>query len=452
MTRNSFRQRYEQVDRIGAGGMGDVFKGYDGRSGRWVAIKLLHPSIAADETSLLRFEREIKTQAVMDHTNIAQLFGVEDFKEGPCMIMQYVDGVGLNRLTGADRPMAPAVACRILDGILAGMAHAHGAGIIHRDLKPSNILVSRRGVPKIIDFGIAKQAGDQELTRMGGAPGTVSYMAPELHAATAAASRRSDVFSLGLIAYELFTGQHPFRRESEFATAKAILSEEPVPIAQLAPGLPDSLWKVLARALSKKPEDRQADAEALQMEIAGCGVAPAAEQAVRELVQKAMPAGSAGADSVSSTAIGAALAPAGPSSVFRFLKINWVFYLAAIVLLTGGAVAYLVMSVPKPSRTATPAATSPVGATGVASPVPTPETAAPPADAASGAPAVPAASGAPAETPKPAAAEVPATPKKAPVDGAKALRPAPRAPKDPAAEEAERKKKALDALNGKIDQ
>src|SRR5580704_13070692 len=110
MTRVSYRQRYEQVERIGAGGMGEVFKGRDPRSGRWVAIKLLHAAIAEDKTALLRFEREIKTQAELDHTNIAPLFGVEDFKEGPCMIMQYVDGVGLNRLIAPDKPLQPGVA------------------------------------------------------------------------------------------------------------------------------------------------------------------------------------------------------------------------------------------------------------------------------------------------------------------------------------------------------
>jgi hypothetical protein len=350
MTKGSFRQRYDQVERIGAGGMGEVFKGHDARSGRWVAIKLLHAAIAADKTSLLRFEREIKTQAEMDHTNIAQLFGVEDFKEGPCMIMQYVDGVPLSALIVPGKALQASLAYSILNGILAGMAHAHGAGIIHRDLKPSNILISKRGIPKIIDFGIAKQQSERDVTRMGSAPGTVSYMAPELHTASQPASTRSDVFSLGIICYELLTGTHPFRRDTEFATTQAILSESPAPMQELAPGLPDALSSTVLRALAKEPARRQKSAEELLEEMGRCGMAGASEGDVRSAVAAVMPAGGSPSDtSASGSAVRAPGMGRLSRPVFGLLQLNWMIYAAVITLLTAGAVAWLVVSMRKPA-------------------------------------------------------------------------------------------------------
>ncbi len=458
MTRTSFHQRYQQVVSIGAGGMGEVFKGHDPRSGRWVAIKLLHPSIAADKIALLRFEREIKTQAELDHTNIAPLFGVEDFKEGPCMIMQYVDGVGLNHLIVPGKPLDQGIAFRILDGVLAGMGHAHGLGIVHRDLKPSNILIGKRGVPKIIDFGIAKPENDQDVTKMGSAPGTISYMAPELHTATQPASKKSDVFSLGIIAYELFTGTHPFRRDTPFATTQAILSQSPTPMQTLVPGLPRALWVVILSALDKDPTQRPKSAEELRVAIANCGVAAATEQQLQSVVAEALTV--AGKDAPggpsSNSAVRAPAATGLSRSLRGLLQLNWMFYVAAILLLTAAAVAYLVISVRKPAQ-------SPVEAVTPAAPVAQPVTppaapasnAAPPGDAAL--PSVPPVTPAPAAA-APVSAESPGTAPAADLRAKKptteaARKPAPRTTRtvqmDPAAEEKDKERRADEILKKK---
>jgi len=467
MTKGSFRQRYGQVERIGAGGMGEVFKGHDSRSGRWVAIKLLHATIAADKTSLLRFEREIKTQAEMDHTNIAQLFGVEDFKEGPCMIMQYVDGVALNGLIVPGKAPQPGLAYRILNGILAGMAHAHGAGIIHRDLKPSNILISKRGIPKIIDFGIAKQQSQQDVTRVGSAPGTVSYMAPELHTATQPASTRSDVFALGIIGYELFTGTHPFRRDTEFATTQAILSESPVPMQQLVPGLPDALSSAILRAMAKEPARRQKSAEELMEEIGRCGLAAASEGDVRSAVAAVMPAGGSPADtSASGSAIRAPGMGRLSRPVFGLLQLNWMIYAAVITLLTAGAVAWLSVSMrkPVPSRTVNANASPAVPAPQIPDTMPIAGSDSSGASAATspGSPTTPP-DGQPTTLPggslNTAHADTPAVlspfvAAKKTTDSVKGTRPfhaAARATQpDPAAGQDDKRKKALDALSGKV--
>jgi len=284
------------------------------------------------------------------------------------MIMQYVDGVALSGLLVPGKALQSGLAYRILDGILAGMAHAHAAGIIHRDLKPSNILIGKRGIPKIIDFGIAKQQSEQDVTRVGSAPGTVSYMAPELHTGSQPASTRSDVFSLGIICYELFTGTHPFRRDTVFGTTQAILSESPAPLQQLAPGLPDALSSAILKALAKEPARRQKSAEELLEEIGRCGLVGASEGDVRSAVAAVMPAGGSPADtSASGSAIRAPGMGRFSRPVFGLLQLNWMIYAAVIALLTAGAVAWLSVSMrkpaPAPSRlvnaNASPAVTAP---------------------------------------------------------------------------------------------
>lgn len=244
---------YEISGAIGAGGMGEVYRATDTRLGREVAVKVLPAGFAQEADRLARFEREAKVIAALNHPNICQIYDI-----GPnYLVMEYIDGAV------PCAPLAPADAIRLALGITAALGAAHSKGITHRDLKPANVLVTKSGI-KLLDFGLARVdnyegAGDAEthsaLSMAGAVMGTVAYMSPE-QAQGKRADARSDIFSLGLLLYELLSGRQAFVGESATDTMAAIIRDEPTPLRSPLGNVPAGLIDVVMRCLRKAPAAR----------------------------------------------------------------------------------------------------------------------------------------------------------------------------------------------------
>jgi pimeloyl-ACP methyl ester carboxylesterase/predicted Ser/Thr protein kinase len=253
---------YRLLERIGAGGMGHVWRAEDERLGRTVAVKLLHRSVLQDDTARRRLLREARALAALDHPNVASVIGYEEDPEHPFLVMGYVEGDTLASLA-REAPIAAERLLPIATQILAGLGAAHAQGVIHRDLKPVNVMLTPAGVVKLVDFGLADAAEESTLTPAGYIVGTPAYMAPE-QAIGSRPTPRSDLFSVGVILYELLTGRRPFQRETMAATLAAIVHAEP---ATFDPSLPEAtrrLEPAILRALRKNPDERPESAEAFR--------------------------------------------------------------------------------------------------------------------------------------------------------------------------------------------
>ena len=256
---------YEIVERIGAGGMGEVYRARDPRLGRDVAIKTLPPGFAADPDRLARFEREARTLGTLNHPNIANVFGLESHEGSPCLVMELLDGRSLaDVLTAGALP--PRKAIDIASQIARGLAAAHDRGVVHRDLKPDNVFVLPDGRVKVLDFGLARQvesavaAGATLMTRPRGTEpgtvlGTIGYMAPE-QVRGDVVDARADLFSLGTVLYEMLTGQQAFRRGTGAETMTAILRDDPPDLATTRPDVSPSVERILRHCLEKNPIER----------------------------------------------------------------------------------------------------------------------------------------------------------------------------------------------------
>ncbi len=256
---------YRVHDRIGGGGMGEVYRATDMKLGRDVALKLLPAELASDPQRLDRFRREAKALAALDHPGIVTVFSVEEADGVPFLTMQMVDGQPLDRLIperGMPVERILQIAIEFADALMA----AHDKGILHRDLKPANVMVTSEGRLKILDFGLAKirdlgnKAGQSELptemkTSEGVVMGTMPYMSPE-QISGRAVDQRTDIFSLGVILYEMATGRRPFQGSSSAELASAILRDSPRPLAELRSDLPNSLVELIGRCLEKSVADR----------------------------------------------------------------------------------------------------------------------------------------------------------------------------------------------------
>ena len=245
---------------LGAGGMGVVYEAIDQKLHRTVAIKILPPG-AIDEDTRLRFLREAQAASALNHPNIVTVYEVGREDGTDFIAMECISGQTMRHAIGKKgMPARTAVAHAIQ--IADALATAHEAGIVHRDLKPGNVMVTERGLVKLLDFGLAKlnrPAGDataeMSLTLAGHAVGTVFYMSPE-QAQGKNVDARSDIFSFGAVLYEMLTGARAFQGDSEIATLAAILEREPVPLAKIAPGVSPPLQRVISKCLVKKPRDR----------------------------------------------------------------------------------------------------------------------------------------------------------------------------------------------------
>ena len=274
---------YQIQFRLGSGGMGEVWRARDTRSGREVAIKVISPQAAGDPDLLSRFLSEAKSAAGLRHPNILEIQEVGESPWGPYIVMEFVDGGTVRSLLNDGRlPVAQAV--DIAMQAAEGVASAHGAGIVHRDLKPENLMITSSGVVKILDFGLAKSlkpdATGEGRTAAGMIVGTAAYVSPE-QLRGAKATERSDVFALGVVLFEMTTGENPFQRSNPMDMFGAILRDDPPPLAERAPDAPAELSRAVQRALAKRPEDRHATARELAADLRGVhevtGKWPAAE-------------------------------------------------------------------------------------------------------------------------------------------------------------------------------
>ncbi len=260
---------YRVLRRLGAGGMGEVVLAHDDRLDRHVAIKRLHDDAATPERRE-RFRREARIAARLDHPAIVRIHDVLHEAGHDYLIMEYVEGQTL-RARCTERPMTVSEVLDIAHQIALGMAAAHDRGVIHRDLKAENVLITPAGRARLTDFGIAKLEGDDTFTADGAVIGTFRAMSPE-QALGRPIDHRSDLFSFGILLHEALTGESPFRAETAFLTVQRLVRDDPRPLDELVPSIPDGLAKLVHQLLAKEPQLRPRDfhevAEALG-ELAG---------------------------------------------------------------------------------------------------------------------------------------------------------------------------------------
>ena len=268
---------YEVVAPLGAGGMGEVYRARDSRLGREVAVKVLPAALASDPERLKRFEKEARSASALNHPNIVTVYDIGSESGVSFIAMELVDGTTLREmLAGGALPTKKLLS--IATQVTEGLARAHESGIVHRDLKPENVMVTKDGLVKVLDFGLAKLSstgsgsgeGSQLPTMTGTTPGvvvgTVGYMSPE-QASGEPLDFRSDQFSFGSILYEMATGRRAFLKKTAIDTLGAILNEEPQPIATIAPQTPAPLRWIAERCLAKEPRGRYASTEDLAREL-----------------------------------------------------------------------------------------------------------------------------------------------------------------------------------------
>jgi tetratricopeptide (TPR) repeat protein/tRNA A-37 threonylcarbamoyl transferase component Bud32 len=261
---------YALGERLGAGGMGEVYQAYDERLDRWVAIKLIRPESAASEDARERFRREARAAARLSHPSIVQTHDIVESEEGDAIVMELIEGESLARRI-ARGPLPVDAAVRIGREIAEGLAAAHAKGLIHRDLKPENVMITPEGRAKILDFGLAKRLeGEASLTQDQRVIGTFRAMSPE-QARALPLDARSDLFSLGLLLYEALSGRSPFEGSSALETMTRICTHRQTPLREVNPAIPAPLSALIDQLLEKEPARRPASARevAAALETAG---------------------------------------------------------------------------------------------------------------------------------------------------------------------------------------
>ncbi len=260
LVKGTMVSHYRIVEKIGAGGMGEVYLAEDTRLDRKVALKFLPPHLCQDEDCRVRFKREAQAAAKLNHPNIVTIYEVSEYNDRLFFAMELLEGQSLRDLAkgkelGIDRIIELTI--QICDGLSV----AHDKKIVHRDIKPSNIVIDAYGQPKILDFGLAAIQGAEQLTKTGSILGTVGYMSPE-QSEGKETDHRTDIWSLGVVLYEMLTGRLPFKRDHEQATIYAILNEEPEPPGSFRSGIPQYFEQIILRALEK---DRNRRYQSIQL-------------------------------------------------------------------------------------------------------------------------------------------------------------------------------------------
>lgn len=251
--------RYRINEELGRGGMGVVYRATQVTLNRTVAVKLLFPHLASSGEYLTRFRREAETLARLDHESIVRIFDIEEYEDTHCIIMEFVGGPSLSRVLAREGTLPPHRARTIAVDIASALCAAHRQGVIHRDIKPDNILFNADGRPKLTDFGIARIADGSSATRTGVMIGTPSYMSPE-QAAGRLVTDASDIYSLGVVLFEMLAGRVPFIAADPLAVALKHISEPPPSLRSLVPSLPPPLSDLVARTLAKDLGERFASA------------------------------------------------------------------------------------------------------------------------------------------------------------------------------------------------
>jgi len=263
---------YTILERLGGGGMGVVYKAEDTRLKRVVALKFLPPALTADPEAKERFIHEAQAASALQHSNICVVHDVDEAEDGQMFIsMEYLEGETLKKKIERG-PLEIDEALNYALQMAQGLIDAHVHGIIHRDIKPANVMVTPHNMPKIVDFGLAKLSGRTMLTKTGSTVGTAAYMSPE-QARGEPTDHRTDIWSLGVVLYEMLTGRNPFSGDYEQAVTYRILNEEPEFVTKIRPEVPTQLDHIIERALAKDPAHRyqtvhdfSADLEAVSAE------------------------------------------------------------------------------------------------------------------------------------------------------------------------------------------
>src|SRR3989454_1013248 len=256
---------YKILEKLGVGGQGAVYKAKDGKLGRTVVVKVLPPELTVREANLKRFEREARLASSLDHPNICTIFDLDEAEGLHFIAMQHVEGRNVRQLVNG-RPLELDSALRIAIQVTDALSAAHARGIIHRDIKSGNVMVTDAGQVKVLDFGLAKLLDENEaqtsgihqtdLTEVGVPYGTATYAAPE-QARGDRVDSRADIFSTGVLLYEMLTGTWPFRGKSTVEVRYAVIHEQAKPLNIARPDpVPDRLQQILDRALKKHPRDR----------------------------------------------------------------------------------------------------------------------------------------------------------------------------------------------------
>jgi TolB-like protein/tRNA A-37 threonylcarbamoyl transferase component Bud32/Flp pilus assembly protein TadD len=257
---------YKILEKLGEGGMGVVYKAEDLKLKRTVALKFLPPELTRDPEAKERFIQEAQAASALDHPNICNIHEIDETEDGQMFIvMACYEGETLKKKVASGQLSVDSV-IDIAIQIAQGLAKAHEHGIIHRDIKPANVMITNDGVAKILDFGLAKLAGQVGLTKTGVTLGTIAYMSPE-QARGEEVDARTDIWSFGVVMYDMLTGRLPFRGEYEAAIAYSILTEEPDPITGLRTGVPMELERIVNKTLLKKPEERYQHVDELMVDL-----------------------------------------------------------------------------------------------------------------------------------------------------------------------------------------
>src|SRR6186997_900172 len=248
--------RYQVLEKVGKGGMGVLYRGFDPVLDREVAIKLMHADFSEDTEQMRpRFYREARAAAKLNHRNIVTIFEFAEESNVPYIVMEFLKGTPLGARMNSQPPLTIDDKLNVVAQLCDGLSYAHEQGVVHRDVKPDNVFILEDGQVKLLDFGIAKLTSSN-LTRQGDVLGSASYMSPEQVGGSDSVDGRADVFSTGVMLYELLTGHKPFEADAPTAVILKILKDDPTPIDAAATGLPANVIAAEMKALAKDPANR----------------------------------------------------------------------------------------------------------------------------------------------------------------------------------------------------
>ena len=355
--------RYQVISHLGTGGMAEVYCAQDLQLGRKVALKVLHERFAEDAEFVERFRREASAAAGLQHQHVVSVYDRGEWDDTSYIAMEYVDGRTLKQLVGDEGPLAPQRAVDLTIQILRAARFAHRRGVIHRDFKPQNVIVDDEDRAKVTDFGIAR-AGASDMTQTGSIMGTAQYLSPE-QAQGHAVTGRSDLYSIGIVLYELLTGRVPFEAEAAVTIALKQVNEEPVAPSAINPAVTPELEAVVLRALAKDPANRFADADEFiaALEAAGSRIPSRSQIAAAEAAAAALPAAAPAAGGAPpppstgtyprSAGYAEVAYEAPPPAPPRRRRSRWVWVAAALALLVVAGVAVALIAA-RPDRTQVP--------------------------------------------------------------------------------------------------